>query len=90
MNIKCLIWMVINMIGNVLRYMRRKNKYKQGQISRIVGVARNTISQYETETIQPTFDMIEKIAHNCGYKIYFESLDGKDRFQSKNISRKEL
>ena len=77
------------MIGNVLRYMRRKNKYKQGQISRIVGVARNTISQYETETIQPTFDMIEKIAHNCGYKIYFENEKNGERFQSKEIRRKD-
>ena len=78
------------MIGNVLRYMRRKNKYNQRQIRRIVRVTRNIISQDETDTIQPTFDMIEKIAHNCGYKIYFESLDGKDRFQSKDISRKEI
>ena len=50
------------MIGNVLRYMRRKNNFKQEQISKITGVARNTVSQYETETIQPTFETIEK---NC-------------------------
>lgn len=53
-------------------------------------VARNTISRYETETIQPTFDIIEKIANECGYKIYFESLDGKDKFESKDISRKDI
>ena len=80
----------MNMIGNVLRYMRRKNNYKQSQISKITGVARNTVSQYETETIQPTFEMIERIAHECGYRVFFESFDGKDRFQSKDISRKEV
>ena len=78
------------MIGNVLRYMRRKNNFKQEQISKITGVARNTVSQYETETIQPTFETIEKIANECGYKIYFESNDGKERFQSKDINRKEV
>lgn len=78
------------MIGNVLKYMRKKGNYKQSEISKIVGVARNTVSQYETETIQPTFETIEKIANECGYKIYFESNDGKDRFQSKDINRKDI
>ena len=78
------------MIGNVLKYVRKKRNFKQQQISEIVGVARNTISQYETETIQPTFDIIEKIANECGYKIYFESLDGKDKFESRDISRKDI
>ena len=78
------------MIGNVLRYMRRKKKYKQGQIGKIAGVARNTVSQYETETIQPTFEIIEKIANECGFKIYFESDDGKEKFQSKDINRKDI
>lgn len=78
------------MIGKVLKYMRKKRNFKQQQISEIVGVARNTISQYETETIQPTFDIIEKIANECGYKIYFESFDGTEKFESKDINRKDI
>ncbi len=78
------------MIGNVLRYIRKKNNLKQEEISKIVGVARNTVSQYETETIQPTFEIIEKIANECGYKIYFESDDGKERFQSNDLNRKDI
>ena len=70
--------------------MRKKRNFKQQQISEIVGVARNTISQYETETIQPTFDIIEKIANECGYKIYFESFDGTEKFESKDINRKDI
>ena len=77
------------MIGKVLKYIRKRNNIKQQQISDIVGVVRNTISQYETETIQPTFDVIEKIANECGYKIYFESIDGTDKFESKDINRKD-
>ena len=78
------------MIGYVLRYIRKKNNLKQEEISKIVGVARNTVSQYETETIQPTFEIIEKIANECGYKIYFESDDGKERFQSNDLNRKDI
>ncbi|CCY46954.1 putative transcriptional regulator with C-terminal CBS domains [Firmicutes bacterium CAG:822] len=78
------------MIGKVLKYMRKKRNFKQQQISEIVGVARNTISQYETETIQPTFEIIEKIANECGYKIYFESFDGTEKFESKDINRKDI
>ncbi len=78
------------MIGKVLKYMRKKRNFKQQQISEIVGVARNTISQYETETIQPTFEIIEKIANECGYKIYFEIFDGTEKFESKDINRKDI
>ena len=69
--------------------MRKKNNFKQQQIGETVGVARNTISQYETETIQPTFDIIEKIANKCGYKIYFVSFDEKEKFESKDVNRKD-
>ena len=77
------------MIGKVLKDMRKRNNIKQQQISDIVGVVRNTISQYEMETSQPTFDVIEKIANECGYKIYFESIDGTDKFESKDINCKD-
>ena len=78
------------MIGNVLKYMRKRKKLNQKEISENVGVARNTISQYETETIQPTFDIIEKIAQICGYKIYFENTNNKEKFEAKDITRKDI
>ncbi len=78
------------MIGKALKYMRVKKELKQEQISKIVDVARNTVSQYENETIQPTFETIEKIANNCDYKIYFINEKTKDKFQLKDIKRKEI
>ena len=33
-----------------------------------------------------SFEIIEKIANNCGYKIYFEN--EKEKFQVKDITRK--
>ena len=59
------------MIGKILKTMRKSNKLSQEQISKLVGYARNTISQYETGTIEPDFKTIEKIANLCGYEIQF-------------------
>ena len=60
------------MIGKILKRMRAQKKLKQRELSKIINIPQNTISQYETETIQPTFEIIEKIASACGYQILKE------------------
>ena len=59
------------MIGLILKTMRKEAGLKQENVAKEIKVARNTLSQYETETIQPTFETIEKIAQACGYSIFF-------------------
>lgn len=61
------------MIGLILKTMRKEAGLKQENVAEEIKVARNTLSQYETETIQPTFETIQKIAKSCGYSIYFEN-----------------
>ncbi len=78
------------MIGKTLKYMRKKSNMNQNDMSKIINVARNTVSQYETETIQPTFETIEKIAKACGYKIYFENEKVNEKFEVKDIIRKDI
>ncbi len=78
------------MIGKILRTMRKSNKLSQEQISNLVGYARNTISQYETGTIEPDFKTIEKIANQCGYEILFINKEKGITLNSKNIDRNEL
>ena len=78
------------MIGKILKTMRRKNNFSQEQIGKKIGYARNTISQYETETIQPDFATIEKIANECGYEISFYNNKIDDKLTTKNIDRKEI
>lgn len=78
------------MIGKILRTMRKKAKLSQDQISKLVGFARNTISQYETGTLQPDFETIEKIANECGYKIIFKNDTTKDLLTTENIEREEI
>lgn len=77
------------MIGKLLRTMRRKARLSQEQIGKLTGYARNTISQYETETLQPDFKTIEKIANECGYRIEFIN-DKGEKLNSKNIEREEI
>lgn len=76
------------MIGKVLKYMRNEKKLKQVDLAKRIGVGNSTVSQYETENRQATFDMIEKIANECGYQIYFESDD--QRFCASDLRRKDL
>ena len=70
------------MIGKILKTMRRKNN--------LIGYARNTVSQYETETLQPDFATIEKIANECGYEILFYNKELDETLTTKNINRKEI
>ncbi len=78
------------MIGKAIKYMRIQRKFSQEQIGKLIGFARNTISQYETETLQPEFNTIEKIANECGYKIFFINEKTKDKFQLKELERKDI
>lgn len=78
------------MIGKILKTMRKSNKLSQEQVAKLVGYARNTISQYETGTIEPDFKTIEKIANICGYEINFINKDINITLNSENIDRNEL
>ena len=71
------------MIGKILKHMRIQNKLKQKELAKLTNIKQNTLSQYETESRQITFNNIEMIANKCGYKIYFENEN--DRFESKEI-----
>lgn len=79
------------MIGKILKTMRKQSNLSQEQIAKLVGFARNTISQYETSTLQPEFQTIEKIAEICGYEIIFKNKSNEElNLTTKNINRKEL
>ena len=68
--------------------MRNKKNLKQSELSKLTNIPQNTISQYETGRIQPTYEIIEKIANFCGYKVEF--IGKNDAVNSENIERKEI
>ncbi len=78
------------MIGKIIKTMRRKAGLTQEQIGKVCGFARNTISQYETGTLQPDFNTIEKIANECGYRITFINTKLKNELNTQNIDREEV
>lgn len=79
-----------NMIGKILRTMRRKSNFSQEQIANLTGFVRTTISQYESEVNQADFETIEKIAEICGYEVIFRNKNTKEELTSKNIEREEI
>lgn len=76
------------MIGKILKTMRKIRGLKQSELTKLVSIPQNTISQYENNIIQPTFETIEKIANACKFDITFS--DGKNILNTKNIARKEI
>lgn len=74
------------MIGKVLKYMRISKGFNQEQLGKILNISQQNLSRYEKNQRIISFDMIEKIANNCGYKIYFDN--GTDKFQAKDVERK--
>ena len=76
------------MIGKALKYMRKKLNYKQEVLARMLGISQQNLSRYEKNQRIVSFETIEKIANECGYKIYFESKE--DKFELKDLERKDI
>ena len=76
------------MIGKILKYMRNQKKLKQSQLSKLLNIAQTTLSGYETNYSNPTYEIIEKIANNCDYEIIFRNKITKEEISTKNIERK--
>ena len=76
------------MIGKILKTMRLTKGLKQSEVSKLTNIPQNTISQYENKKIQPTFEIIEKLANIYNFKINFTN--DTIVLNSKNINRKEI
>lgn len=76
------------MIGKILKTMRKIKGLKQSDVSYLTNIPQNTISQYENGKIQPTFEIIEKLANIYNFKINFSN--NEITLNSKNINRKEV
>lgn len=74
------------MIGKMLKYMRNKKGLNQKQLGAILNISQQNLSRYEKNQRIISFDLIEKIANNCGYKIFFENEE--EKIQVRDIIRK--
>ena len=78
------------MIWKAIKYMRKQADFKQEILAKKLDVARTTYAGYEQNYREPTFETIEKIANECGYKIYFENPNTEDRFELNDLKRKDV
>lgn len=76
------------MIGKALKYMREKNNISQGKLSLMTNIGRSTISDYEREKTDISFENIERIAKLCDYEIIFRNKKLKDEFRVNELERK--
>ena len=77
------------MIGKILKYIRKQKNLTQKDLAQEVNIAQTTLSGYETKYSNPTFEVIEKIAHQCDYEIIFRHNQTKEELTTENIQRKE-
>lgn len=57
------------MVGTILRNIRKIKKLKQKDIADKLNVAINTISNYETEYSNITFEVAINFIHECNFDI---------------------
>lgn len=75
------------MIGRILRNIRKINKQTQEQIGKELNLAENTISNYETEYSNPTFDTILRFVNICDFDIQFVDKKTKKVYTIKELSK---
>lgn len=75
------------MIGMILRNIRKMKGLTQKQISNKLNLAENTISNYETEISNPTFNVINKIANICDFEIQFVNKKNNKTYAIKELSK---
>lgn len=76
------------MIGKILKYIRNEKGISQKELAKILNIAQTTLSGYETNYSNPTYEIIEKIAKICDYEIIFKNKKNNKEITSKNIERK--
>ena len=77
------------MIGKALRYMRKTKGEKQEVLAKKINITQQNLSRYEREQRIVSFDIIEKIANEYNYEIYFINKKTNDKFTVKEIQRKD-
>lgn len=75
------------MIGMILRNIRKIKGLTQKQIGKKLNLAENTISNYETEYSNPTFNVINKITNICDFEIQFVDKNNGKIYSIKELSK---
>jgi transcriptional regulator with XRE-family HTH domain len=50
-------------IGNLIKELRIERGLRQSDLAKAIGIASNTITQYENNTIRPSYEVLVDIAN---------------------------
>ncbi len=75
------------MIGQILRNIRKIKKLTQIELGNKLSVADNTISNYETEYSNITFDTAIKFINACNFDIQFIDKETDKVYTIKELSK---
>ena len=77
------------MLYKFIKTMRKMAKLSQLELAKKCNIANSTLSGYETGYREPNFEMLNKIANECGFEITFINKEN-EILSSSNIDRKEI
>ncbi|GEM_PF-3128079 len=60
------------MYGEILKQLRELGDYTQTKMAKQLGIAQNTLSQYENNQRETKFEMILRVAEISNIKIIFD------------------
>lgn len=75
------------MIGTILKNIRKTRGLTQANIGKMLNIADNTISNYETENCNPTFGTIKKIMDICDFDIQFVDKQNNKVYTIEELSK---
>lgn len=78
------------MIGKLIRFMRKRNKFSQKQLADYLQVANCTLSHYEVESRSVSFGDMVKIADACDFSIKFVDNKTNEVFELSDMKRKDV
>lgn len=84
--------MVIHLFGDRLKELRKECNLTQEDIGNLCGVAKNTVSNWENNANQPSFEIVKKLAQYFGVTAdYLLGLNQNDinRIDKLNIALRE-
>ena len=79
------------MLGDRIREIRQSRGMSQVELGKRIGVSKQSISNWENENIQPSIDMLIRIAKVFSVTTdYLLSLDTRNFIEVKNLSLLEI
>ncbi len=78
------------MVGKIIKYMRLQKNLKQDVLGKLLNIDQTTLSGYETKKRTVSFEMMERIAKECDFDIYFVNKKTKEYFTANDIKRKDV